>query len=52
MIDKIKDSIKEHFSLQKNLLNLTDDINHAHKIIINTLKKGNKIMFCGNVNYI
>ena len=40
--------INENISLKKKLLSLNDEIADAIKIIYNTLKKGNKVLICGN----
>ena len=45
---KIKKAIDENISLKKKLYLLSDNIGSAIKIIYNTLKKGNKILICGN----
>ena len=47
-IDLVKNSIKEHFSLEKKMLNLESEIMGACKICAKAIVSGNKIILMGN----
>ena len=44
----IKKSIEEHFRLKENILKEKESIKRIGKLIVNSLNKGNKILFAGN----
>tara|TARA_A100001015_G_scaffold293426_1_gene370002 strand:- start:187 stop:375 length:189 start_codon:yes stop_codon:yes gene_type:complete len=45
-------AINENISLKKKLSLLNDDVSNAIKIIFDTLKKGNKVLICGNGGWV
>ncbi len=45
---EFKDHLKENIKVHQDLLKVTDDINYIIQNIHKKLKKGGKILFCGN----
>ncbi len=47
-MNKFKEKIENHIKVKKSLLNLNKEINKSIKEISNSIRKGGKVMFCGN----
>jgi D-sedoheptulose 7-phosphate isomerase len=45
---ELKDQLEENISVHKDILRMSNDIFHIIKNIYKKLKKGGKILFCGN----
>ncbi len=47
-MNKLHKKIEYHIKIKKSLLKLNKEISNSTKVITNSIKKGGKIMFCGN----
>ena len=46
--DNFKNQLSENINCHINLINIHKDVEAVIKLIFNSLKKGGKILFCGN----
>lgn len=47
-MNKLKNKIDYHIKVKKSLLTINNQINKSIQVILGSLNKGGKIMFCGN----
>ncbi len=47
-MNNLKKKIEYHIKVKKSLINLHQEINKSIKLISESIKKGGKVMFCGN----